>query len=621
MSGVAGWVDYARDLTRDAAIVRAMAATMANRGPDGEGVWAGTRAALGHREVRTTDDASGTQPFVAERDGRPVAVATFMGDVYNGDELRAELGSRGHTFRGRTDVEVVVTAYLEWGAQCAEHLDGTFGFAVWDLLAEELLLVRDRLGTKPLYYYPTATGVVFGTERKAVLAHPQVLPAVDEDGLRELLAQAGTPGEAVFHGMRQLPSGHVLRVHRGGHKEVEYWKLTATPHTDDLDTTVATIRAMLEDAVPRHLVSDVPLGTMLSGGLDSSTVTCLSAKALRERGAGPIKVFTVSFKDQAEKFRADETYGTADDPFVADVAKHVGAELHIISLSPEELMDPLPRLATLQARDVPSPLGNMNTSLYLLCRELKQHVTVALHGDPSDAVFGGFPWVFAPEIMNAETLPWVARAHSAGGKSGFGGDLLDRDLLKRLDLRGYSADRYQQALAEVPYLGSEQGVEKKMREISHMHLTRWLEILLGQSENLSAAHGIDIRWPYATHRLVEYVFNIPWELKNFSGMEKSLLRAAAKDVLPESVFKRHKSPFPVTQDPAYGQLLCAELEELLNSPNAPAASLLDAEACRDVIADPTKLEAGGAAWVSRANIEMLLQLNTWLENYNVRVLV
>jgi asparagine synthase (glutamine-hydrolysing) len=618
MSGVAGWVDYARDLTRDAAIVRAMAATMAHRGPDGEGVWAGNHAALGHRLVRT-DDSAGTQPLVAERDGKPVAVISFMGDIYNGKELRAALS--GHQFRTSTSAELALNAYVEWGAACAERLEGTFGFAVWDIRTEELLLVRDRLGTKPLYYYPTATGVVFGTERKAVLAHPQVRPAVDENGLRELLSQAGTPGEAVFHGMRYLPPGHVVRVNRNGSTEHEYWKLTAREHTDDLDTTIATIRALLEDAIPRHLVTDVPLGTMLSGGLDSSTVTCLSAKALREQGAGPIKVFTVSFKDQAEKFRADETYGTPDDPFVADVANHVGAELHILSLSPEELMDPLPRLATLQARDVPSPLGNMNTSLYLLCRELKRHVTVALHGDPSDAIFGGFPWVFAPEIMNADTLPWVARAHSAGGKSGFGGDLLDRDLLKRLDLRGYSADRYHDALTEVPYLGTEQGADKKMREISHMHLTRWLEILLGQSENLSAAHGIDIRWPYATHHLVEYVFNIPWDMKTFSGMEKALLRAAAKDVLPESVFNRHKSPFPVTQDPAYGQLLCAELENLLNNPNAPASSLLDEEACRNIIADPTKLEAGGFAWVARANIEMLLQINTWLDHYNVQVLL
>jgi len=618
MSGIVGWVDYQRDLSCQDVVVRAMAATMANRGPDGERIWSSKDAVLGHRRLATT---GAERPFVVEAAGRPLVVVSHSGQVYNRGELHSELAALGHTFRGGDDAEIIAQAYLAWGADFARHIDGMFAIAVWDEREHELVLARDRIGMRTLFYAETGTGLVFGSERKAVLAHPQIRSAVDITGLRELFSLAATPGEAVFHGMRQVPPGHVVRVRPRGVQTTKYWALESHRHTDDLDTTVGTIRALLDESVGAHTHTDGPLGALLSGGLDSSTVTTLAAKKLRERGDEPLTVFTVSFARQDETFKADKTWGTRDDPFVADVAAHAGLDLTTVTLDTADLMDPVSRLATLDAKDLPSPLGNMNTSIYLLCRQVREQCGVALHGDPSDAIFGGFPWVFQPEIMAAETLPWVARAHAAGGRAGFGADLLDPTLLKELDLPAYCADQYHAALANLPYLAEETGLDKKMREITYLHLTRWLEVLLGQSETMSAAVGLEVRWPYAAHRLVEYVFNVPWAMKDADERGKGLLRAAAADLLPQSVLNRHKSPFPVTQNPEYGKALCAELAELLADRNAPATPFINVDAARSIIQDPSRLAGGSSAFAGRSNIEMLLQFNTWLERYRIRVQV
>lgn len=621
MSGIAGWVDFDRDLSGQDVVVRAMTATMANRGPHEERVWTGRDAVIGRRGLHVGERDRGVQPLVVQgREGRQVVVA-YAGQVYNAGPLRGDLVSRGHAFRGGEDAEVIGRAYLEWGAGFAERLDGMYAVAVWDEQARELLLVRDRIGMRTLFYVETGGGVVFGSERKSVLAHPQVTAAVDAGGLRELFSLAATPGEAIFQGMRQVPPGHLLRVRPGSVTTQLYWELTSRPHTDDLPTTVATIRQLLEESVDRHLTDEVPLGTMLSGGLDSSTVTALAARKQAERGGRSPRAFTVSFAKQDETFKPDATWATRDDPFVADLVAHAGIELTTVTLDTAELMDPLPRLATLYAKDLPSPLGNMNTSLYLLCREVREQAGVVLHGDPSDAIFGGFPWIFQPQIMEADTLPWVARAHAAGGRVGFGADLLDVALLKELDLAHYCVDMYHQALGKVPYLEGETGLDRKMREVTYLHLTRWLEVLLGQSETMSGAVGLEVRWPYAAHQLVEYAFNVPWAMKDTDERGKGLLRAAAADLLPQSILNRHKSPFPVTHNPEYGKALCVELAELLADPDAPVTPLMNIEAVREIIRHPEKLSGGSAAFAARSNIEMLLQFNAWLENYHIRVRV
>jgi asparagine synthase (glutamine-hydrolysing) len=613
MCGITGWVDFDRDQGPEREVLQAMTDTMACRGPDAQGLWLDPHVGLGHRRLAIIDLEGGRQPMAAEQDGETLAVLTYSGEVYNFRELRTELSSRGHRFLTDSDTEVVLRAYLEWGEDFIDHLNGMYAFALWDARAQQLLLVRDRMGIKPLYYHPTRGGVLFGSEPKAILAHPQVEPVVDADGLRELLAFVKTPEHAVYRGMREVRPGQIVTVHREGIRARRYWKLEAREHTDDLDTTVRTIRELLEDIVARQLISDVPLCTLLSGGLDSSAITALAARALDAEGAGPVRSFAVDFVGYAEHFQPDAMRDTPDRPYVHELAGHVGADHRDILLSTADLMDPAVRASVLRASDLPNNWGDGYTSLYLLFRAIRGHSTVALSGESADEVFGGYRWFHDREAVEADTFPWLA----IPGMSNPVG-LLDAGLLERLDVPGYRDASYRAGLAEVPYLDGVGGLERRMREISYLHLTRFVQILLDRKDRMSMASGLEVRVPFCDHRLVEYVFNTPWAMKTFDGREKSLLRAAMRDVLPASILERKKNPYPSTQDVKYEIELRSQVHDLLR-PGAPVQQLVSADGIRALLDAPGGAYGMGGPWAARAVLERLVEFDLWVTDYGVRL--
>ncbi|MCK2221084.1 asparagine synthase (glutamine-hydrolyzing) [Actinomadura sp. ATCC 31491] len=614
MCGIVGWVDFARDLSRERPTLRAMTDTMACRGPDAEGHWHDRHVLFGHRRLAVIDLEHGHQPMTAEIDGRTAAVVTFCGEIYNFRELRAELSAHGHRFRTRSDTEVVLRAYLQWGEDLAGHLNGMFALGVWDTRSEELLLVRDRMGIKPLYYYPTPAGVLFGSEPKAVLANPAVPRRVDADGLREILDMVKTPEAAVFTGMREVRPGQVVRVGRGGLTKRRYWSLTAREHTDDLPTTVATVRELLADTVDRQLVADVPLAVLLSGGLDSSAVTALAARGLAAQGRGRLRTFSVDFVGAAEGFLADAVRGASDAPYVREMSAHAGTDHTEVLLQADALAAPHVRDAVLAATDLPPAYwGDMWPSLYLLFADIRRACTVALSGEAADELFGGYLWFRNPAVRQAATFPWL----TSGSARYFGGlALLDEGVKEKLDIPGYRADRYRDALAEVPVLAGEPAGERRMREITYLNLTRFVQTLLDRKDRMSMAVGLEVRVPYCDHRLVEYVFNVPWPMKSFDGREKSLLRAAAADLLPASVLERAKTPYPATQDAGYERALRARMAGLLADRHAPVLPLLDRERARRALSRP--LGAVSRSY-DRGSMELMLWLNQWLAAYDVTV--
>ncbi|MFI5755804.1 asparagine synthase (glutamine-hydrolyzing) [Streptomyces sp. NPDC051569] len=612
MCGISGWISYERDLSTEVGTLRAMTGTMAPRGPDGAGMWLDTHAALGHRRLAVIDIAGGRQPMTVEHDGRTLLVTTYSGEVYNYRELRAELESLGHAFRTSGDTEVVLRAYLQWGEDFTRRLNGMYAFALWDPREQELLLVRDRMGIKPLYYWPTPDGVLFGSEPKAILAHPSVSAVVDAEGLAELISFAKTPGHAVYQGMYELRPGHTARVSRRGIAVRRYWALEAREHTDDLGTTIERVRELLDDIVARQLIADVPLCTLLSGGLDSSAVTALAARLLGSRGGGPLRSFAVDFAGHAENFHADGLRGTPDGPYARAMAAHVGADHQEIMLDTADLTDPGHQAAVLAAHDLPTRFGDGDTSLHLLFQAIREHSTVALSGEAADEVFGGYRWFHDPATVAADTFPWIAGGVASGfsGSRGARDGLLDAGLCEKLDVAGYQDRRYREALAEVPRLDSDTALERRMREIGHLHLTRFVQILLDRKDRASMAVGLEVRVPFCDHRLVEYVFNTPWAMKTFDGREKSLLRAATRDTLPDAIADRVKSPYPSTQDPRYGEALRDRLREVLSDANAPVRPLLDT-------AGAARAAADGAMTDIRPGAELVLGLDAWLRRYEV----
>ncbi|MBV9312267.1 MAG: asparagine synthase (glutamine-hydrolyzing) [Pseudonocardia sp.] len=612
MCGVTGWIDFERDMRHQRATVRTMAATLANRGPDGEGVWADEHAALGFRRLAVIDREGGAQPMVAEQDNRILAVLVYNGEVYNFRQLRTRLQALGHRFRSRSDTEVVLRSYLQWGERCVEYLDGMFAFAVWDPSRQRLLLARDRLGVKPLYYTCLGNGIVFGSEVKALLAHPLIDAAIDAEGLAELLGYVSTPGRAVYLGMSEVPPGSIVSVDRAAVRTRGYWRLTVREHTDDAETTVATVRGLLEESVTAQLVSDVPLCTLLSGGLDSSAIAAIAHKA----GEGSLRTFAVDFEGHTDRFRKDFWHEDPDAPYAAAVAEHVGTDHEPVVLRTAEMTDPVLAANALAAQDLPRPIPDMDRSLHLLLRAVRERSTVALTGEIADELFGGYQSFRDPALLAAGNFPWVAMGFAVA-PHGMSTGLLDPGLLRRIDIPGYTAARHAEALAEVPVIDAGTAKDRLMLGVTYLHLTRWLPLLLDRDDRLSMAVGLELRVPYCDHRLVEYAFGIPWSMKGLGGMEKGVLRASVADLLPTSILRRRKSPFPVTQDPGYGQALRDQLEAVFADSSSPVRSMLDTARVDALLRERRPVEATG--WGERRDVEMVLQLDAWLRRYRVRI--
>ena len=618
MCGIAGWVSFGDDLRQQRATAQAMTDTMACRGPDDEGLYLREHVALGHRRLAVIDVAHGRQPMAlsatgalgsgpeADRVADDELAIVYSGEVYDFREHRAALGGR---FDTGSDTEVVLRAHrANLGRDPREVVsgfNGMFAYALWDTRREELLLVRDRLGVKPLYYYPTPDGVLFGSEPKAVLAHPAVRRVVDAAGLRQVFGFVADPAHTPFAGLREVPPGHVVRVDRSGVQELRYWQLESTPHTDDVDATVARVREILDDTARRQLIADVPLCTLLSGGLDSSALTALAARQLAEAGQGPVRSFSVDFAGNDADFVADEVRGTPDAPYVRDVAAHVASDHTDVVLDDARLLDDTARDAVLRARDTPG-IGEIDTSLYLLFAAVRQSSTVALSGESADEVFGGYIDFHDPAAVGADTFPWLAGRMMGRMMGGGPGDLLHERVAKELDLTGHLDDAYRQTMAEVPRLPGETGHDARMREVSYAYLTRFLPVLLDRKDRMSMAVGLEVRVPFCDHRLVQYVFNTPWHLKTFDGREKSLLRAATADLLPTSVVERVKSPYPSTQDPRYGAEISRRFAALADGGDSPLADLVDLDAGRQA---PRNVQ------------DRLLFVDRWLREYGVDVQV
>lgn len=615
MCGITGWIDWERDLTHERPVLEAMTSTLTPRGPDAAGKWISSRAALGHRRLIVVDPEGGSQPMVRYR-GSDLYVIVYNGELYNTPELTSELTSRGYTFRGHSDTEVLLLAFIEWGPAALERCNGIFACGFWDETRQRLVLARDRLGVKPLFWARRGDTFLFASEIKALLAHPAVHPEVDAEGLAEIfiMGPARTPGCGVFRGIHELRPGQFLVHSRSATSVRPFWSLRSAPHTDDPETTATTIRDLLCDTVERQLVADVPVCTLLSGGLDSSAITAFAAHAFERDGQGPLHTYSIDYQDNDLYFAANQLEPSADAPWVQLVSQHLGTIHHPVILDSPDLAASLEPAA--RARDLPG-MADVDGSLLLFSQAVKRGATVALSGESADEIFGGYPWFRNPEALAANTFPWARMVRQRA-------ELLDPDLARAISAEQYVADRYAQALAEVPRLPGEDLAEARMREMSYLNITRFMPTLLDRKDRMSMASGLEVRVPFCDHRLVEYVWNIPWGLKSCDGREKGILRRALRGLLPRGVLERRKSPYPKTHHPAYLAAVRQGLLRIIEEGTSPLLPLLDVSRIRAVVCgDDTRFQN---AWFSQLMREAqlygyLIQIDAWMRAFHVRVAV
>jgi asparagine synthase (glutamine-hydrolysing) len=607
MCGFVGWLDFSRDLRGEQCLLDVMTDTMRDRGPDARGTWLGPHVGLGHRRLAVIDIDGGAQPMTAEvgPDRAPV-VLVYAGEIYNFRELREQLASLGHRFATRSDTEVLLEAYREWGAGCVERLNGMFAFAVWDSIREELVLGRDRLGVKPLYYAPLPDGVLFGSEPKGILANPAFTPSLPVESLPILLnPRLALAGETPIGGLREVKPGHVVRIDRRGCHEYPYWRLVSREHTEDLDSTVRSVRDLLEDIVERQLVADVPRAAMLSGGLDSSVMAALASRSLTRTGEGPLVTYSVQFDGEEDDFRPTALRPERDAPYAALAAKYLDTDHVEVVLDPADVAGAVGHAR--RARDLPS-LGQFDTSMYLMFAALRERSTVALSGEAADEVFGGYPWFHNEGTVWRDTFPWLGDAPRLA-------DCLNPDLRRALKPAEFEKDRYLTLRGQVPRLPGETGLNARMREVLFYSLHGPLMMLLDRKDRMSMAVGLEVRVPFCDHRLLEYVWNVPWELKTADGREKSLLRMASKDLLPEEVLMRPKSAYPAMHNPAQDAVVRNAVHTLLDDDTSPLAELLD----RDRVVALADGDGPTMTHASTAHLLIpLLEVDTWMRENELR---
>ena len=608
MCGIGGFVDYERDARRGGPILHGMKRTLTPRGPDAEGTYFDEDAALVHRRLIVIDPEGGKQPMHSP-DRNTIII--YNGELYNTPKLRTELMSRGHEFVGHSDTEVLLHAYLEWKTDAFARLNGIFAFAIWEKRERRLTLCRDRLGVKPLFFAPIRNGLTFGSTIDTVLCHPEIEPALDEDGLRTLLllGPARPPESGVFRQIKSLLPGHFAVLTPENFTDHVYWQLEAHEHEDDLQTTIERTHELICDAARRQLVSDVPLACFLSGGLDSSILSMLAAKDYAAHGE-TLHTWSVDYRDNDKYFTKSIFQPNSDDSYIDQMVDFLGTHHHRVVLEPEALCAAL--LPATDARALPG-MADVDSSLLLFCAAVKRGgTTVCLSGECADELFGGYPWYHREEILFEDTFPW---SRSVGLRLG----LLTPDAVRNGE--EFVRQHYRDTCDRAPKLSSDDKKAARMREMFVLNLDWFMATLLDRKDRMSMYSGLEVRVPFCDHRIVEYAYNMPWDFKSLEGREKGIVRRAFANELPKEIVYRKKSPYPKTFHPVYTRLCADYVCRIFEDNTSVAASLFDRNAVQKLMQRPESLAEPWFGQLMRTPqiFAYIIQLDRWFRHYHVKI--
>ena len=574
MCGIVGLVNYKKNLTDKKNVLNNMVQTLQKRGPDEEGLYLNKYVALGHKRLIVIDPQGGKQPMV-EKFSLGEYVIVYNGQIYNTKELKDTLTENGFTFFGHSDTEVLLKSYIFYGKDIVNHLNGIFAFAIWNTKTEELFLARDHFGVKPLFYTEFDGGLIFASELKALFEYPALEKVVDSQGIGELfgVGPSHTPGLTVYKNIYEIKPAHFAVFNRTGLHIEQYWKLQTKPHYEDFEETCDHLYYLLEDAISKQLVSDMPICTFLSGGLDSSIITQFVSDYLKKEGLPPLDTYSVDYVDNDKNFVKSDFQPNSDNYYIELMNKNTYSKHHRIVLDTPELVASLKD--AMLARDI-SGMADVDSSLYLFCREVKKEKTVTLMGECADEIFGGYPWFFRDDSLKSGTFPWSIAISERQ-------NLLNPSISAKVNLKEYIDLRYNQTLADVEILDNDSFETSQKRRISYLTMTWFMQTLLDRADRMSMANGFEVRVPFCDYRLAQYMYNVPWEMKAYKGREKGILRYVMKDYLPDEIVSRKKSPYPKTHNPTYLNAVKSMLTDIMKDSSSPINYLLNREYILDIL--------------------------------------
>ena len=609
MCGIAGWLSTDRNLCENASKLNNMSETLKRRGPDEDGIYIERNAALIHRRLAVVDTENGKQPMIYLYDNEKY-VLVYNGEIYNTDSVRNELKALGFEFESHSDTEVVLKAYACWKENCLEKLNGIFAFAVYETKRKRLFLCRDRIGVKPLFYSHIGSDFVFGSQIKTILKSEVTKPIMDDLGLYEIffLGPARTSGCGVFRDIKEMLPGEYAFLENNFLEKHRYFTLKAKEHKENEAETIEHTRYLIEDSIKGQLVSDVPLCCFLSGGLDSSIISQTASKYLKETKNEQLNTYSVEYRDNAKYFERSVFQPNADSEYISMMIKSADTKHREIILE-NILLGTALRESTL-ARDLPG-MADVDSSLLLFCKEVKKDFTVALSGECADELFGGYPWYHNKDILFEENFPW-SRSQ----------DIRRKILRKGLFPKGeeYVKERYLQTIRSVDKLSTDTPLEIRMREMFSLNFYWFMQCLLDRKDRMSMECGLEVRVPFCDYRIVEYAYNMPWDLKALGNREKGIVRKAFDGILPYEICYRKKSPYPKTHNPEYFRYVSDKVLRILDK-NTILNELLDKDEIISIIEHPENITSPWYGQLMKAPqiLAYIIQLDYWFEEFKVEI--
>lgn len=613
MCGIVGFVNYKKELPNKQNIINTMTQTLSNRGPDEEGLYLNNNVALGHKRLIVIDPQGGKQPMI-QRFSQGEYVIIYNGQIYNTKELRENLIENGFTFYGHSDTEVLLKSYIHYGKDVVNYLNGIFAFAIWNTKTQELFMARDHFGVKPLFYTEFDGALIFASELKAIFKYPNFEKVIDAQGISELfgIGPSHTPGFTIYKNVYEIKPAHFAVFNKSGLHIEQYWKLESKRHLEDFYETCNHLDFLLKDAISRQLVSDMPICTFLSGGLDSSIITKFTSDYLQKEDMAPLDTYSVDYVDNDKNFVKSDFQPNSDNYYIDLMNENSYSKHHTVMLDTPELASSLKE--AMCARDMPG-MADVDSSLYLFCKEVKKEKTVSLMGECADEIFGGYPWFFREDSLNSGTFPWsIAKSERT--------QLLNPSISSKVNLNDYIDFRYNQSLSNVEILDTDSFDTAEKRKISYLTITWFMQTLLERADRMSMANGFEVRVPFCDYRLAQYMYNVPWEMKAYKGREKGLLRHIMKGVLPDEIVNRKKSPYPKTFNPTYLATVKGMLTEIMKDSSRPINSLLNRDFILDIL--NTDGKAFTRPWFGQLMtgpqlMAYLCQVDMWLDEYAPRI--
>lgn len=608
MCGISGEVSFGCSVIKNKDSFLKMQKVLAPRGPDQNGIYVKDNVALIHSRLCVIDIENGIQPMTA-RYGENEYTLVYNGELYNTDEIRDELIRYGYKFLGHSDTEVILKSYIQWKENCLEKFNGIFAFAIWDDKEQRLFFARDRIGVKPFFYTIKNNTFIFGSEIKALLEHKYVEPIIDENSIAEIMfiGPGRTPGCGVFKDINELRPACCGYYNKSGIKIRKYWTLKDKEHTDNFAQTVEKVRELVKDSITRQLVSDVTVGTFLSGGLDSSIISSVANTYFKEQNR-QLKTFSVTYENNDKYFKKSKFQPNSDTEYIKKMVEYLDCEHHLITLNNNDLADAL--YMAVDARDLPG-MSDVDSSLLLFCKEIKRHCTVALSGECADEIFGGYPWYRDKEIRAINGFPW---AQSTQYRKSF-----LKDDIKISDADNYVYSRYKDTLINTSKFEGLSPLESRMKEMMKLNLDWFMQTLLDRKDRMSMYNALEVRVPFCDYRIAEYLYSVPWEYKDYKSYEKGLLREAMRDILPEEVLWRKKSPYPKTHNPEYLKLVSNMLSEIIENPSSKIFEFIKKEELQKLLNTDRNEPWYGQLMTTPQTIAYFVQINYWLEKYKISI--